>query len=152
MKLATTCLLVSSLIGCALRPAPITTLDVCAAVNACPAPERPAKAKELLGEIDKRQRALRISMHIPTYYWVFLPIETGITWLAFIPARRTTFKEVAALEEKKGCLQAVALEVDARPSPTPEGLKGARIDPQEQGPQEIEAGEVEPCMGVTNDR
>lgn len=87
--------------GCALRPAPITTLDVRATLAGLPPQAQGSKAVELSREISERKQVLHDYVDVHWAWWVFAPITTGIVYGCYTPARRASYKEIRQLECKE---------------------------------------------------
>lgn len=95
------CLAFILLSACALKPAPITTLNVRAALNSAPAAEKEVKRVELTKEIRYRKVRLKNVGNIPWQFWVIDPFTTTVVWLCMSKRRSQAREEIQLLNAKE---------------------------------------------------
>jgi hypothetical protein len=110
-------ILLVCLTACALKPAPITLLDVREALVSLPVSKRAIKAEEISCQIQERKAQLLAKKKdlMPTWWIImFAPIAVGGPWyLAQIPARKATVKEIILMNDKDQIVKEIMLTTPA---------------------------------------
>jgi len=108
MKRIIAMILLVTISACALPPAPITNLDVCATMNGLCEPERTNKKLKLLGDISDRKQELEKYNNDVTWGTILMIACTGplalIYYFGFKPAVNEHKKEIEELNKKKNLL------------------------------------------------
>lgn len=117
MKKLIAFILLFTVAGCALRPAPITSLDVRGTLAGLESPASDKKSADLRQQIEERKAALRKSLHhmdiwVVSFIWAPLAIA-GPMYLCQMPARNHMRSEIKELNSKEQLLtpQSAVIEV-----------------------------------------
>lgn len=115
MKRLITLILMTAIAGCALRPAPITTLNVRTAFAGLKGVQHAAKALEIKSQITERRASLvkkKKHFDIAIYATLWAPVAlSGPIFLGQLPARIKTKAELKLMGEKSKTLEEIIREV-----------------------------------------